>query len=119
MPSRPPLPHSGPATTCPATRQGATRVATSLGAILLLAGCATRGAAPDTGTVAMPMPPRAPTTVCLGCGTISAREPWELPRWKFHVQMDDGTEAIVYQERADWLVVGSRVRLAGGLMQRP
>jgi hypothetical protein len=91
----------------------------SLAAILWLVGCASHGAAPDTGAVATRMPPRVPTTVCLGCGTISAREPWELPRWKFRVQMDDGTESIVYQERADWLAVGSRVRLAGGQMQRP
>jgi len=90
---------------------------------LLLAACASHGttpvASPAGGAVAARMPSRPPTTVCLGCGTISSREPGELPRWKFHVQMDDGTESIVNQDRADWLVVGARVRLAGGLMQKP
>jgi len=81
----------------------------------LPAACATLGPSP----VATRVTPRPPTTVCLGCGTISAREPGELPRWTFHVQMDDGTESIVTQERADWLVVGARVRLAGGMMQKP
>jgi outer membrane lipoprotein SlyB len=94
-------------------------MAAALAATLVLAGCASHQASTATGPVATRMPARAPTTVCLGCGTISAREPWELPRWKFHVQMDDGTETIIFQERADWLVVGSRVRLAGGQMQRP
>ncbi len=96
-------------------------------AALLLAGCAARGAAPGDGQARAPagapvaarMPARPPPTVCLGCGTISAREPGELPRWKYHVQMDDGTESIVFQDRADWLVVGARVRIAGGTMQKP
>ncbi|MFM2288131.1 MAG: hypothetical protein RL684_1274 [Pseudomonadota bacterium] len=87
-------------------------------AAVLLAACAARPATTADGR-ATPMPARTPATVCLGCGTISAREPGELPRWKFRVQMDDGTESVVLQERADWLVVGARVRLAGGLMQKP
>jgi hypothetical protein len=90
----------------------------ALVAAALLAGCAAR-AAPGSAAVAARMPARPPPTVCLGCGTISAREPGELPRWKYHVQMDDGTESIVFQDRADWLVVGARVRLAGGTMQKP
>jgi hypothetical protein len=94
-------------------------LATALAAAGPLAACTSPGAQTAAAPVATPMPPRTPAIVCLGCGTISAREPGELPRWKYRVQMDDGTESIVFQERADWLVVGARVRVAGGQLQQP
>lgn len=118
-----PMAHAAAAARMGTALAGAMPTGAMLSGALLLAGCAahvaTHAAPPADATVAVRMPPRPAPTVCLGCGTISSREPWEIPRWKYHVQMDDGTESIVFQERADWLVLGARVRIAGGEMHKP
>lgn len=75
-----------------------------------LAACA----AQPTPPAPVRAPARTPETVCLGCGLVSAREPGDLPRWRYTVQMDDGTTSIVESDQQPRPQVGARVRVEGG-----
>lgn len=63
------------------------------------------------------LPPPVPMSVCIGCGRISAMEPADLPRWRFTVQMDDGTEVLVFQEQTAHWAPGAKVRLVKGILE--
>lgn len=87
----------------------------TLAALLALAssGCAR---ATRAAPAAVALPPPTPMQLCLHCGRISAMLPGDIPRWRFTVQMDDGTEELVFQDKAPWLQVGVPVRIEGGRM---
>jgi hypothetical protein len=87
-------------------------------ALLALAACAQAPArsSPEPGR-ATPLAPPAPMSICIGCGRISAMQPDDLPRWRFTVQMDDGTEMLVYQQKSPQLALGARVRVVGGILE--
>jgi hypothetical protein len=87
---------------------------------LALAACAHSPATTPSaaGTpAAVALPPPTPMTVCVDCGRISAMVPGDIPRWRFTVQMDNGTEALVFQEKTPALAVGAFVRLVGGRLE--
>jgi hypothetical protein len=56
-------------------------------------------------------------TICIGCGRISAMQPGDLPRWRFTVKMDDGTEMRVFQEKTPQLDLGAQVRVVKGIIE--
>jgi hypothetical protein len=87
-------------------------------ALLALAACAQPPARSSTeGVRGTPLAPPAPMSICIGCGRISAMQPGDLPRWRFTVQMDDGTEMLVFQQKSPQLALGARVRVVGGILQ--
>jgi len=85
--------------------------------LLVLAACAHVPAAAPAVPAAVPLPPPRPMTLCLDCGRISAMMPGDIPRWRFTVQMDNGTEALVFQEKTPALTLGAFVRLVGGRLE--
>jgi hypothetical protein len=43
--------------------------------------------------------------------------PGDIPRWRFTVKMDNGTEELVFQEKTPALTVGAFVRMVGGRLE--
>ena len=85
--------------------------------LLALAACAHRPVAAPAMPAALRLPPPKPMSFCLDCGRISAMIPGDIPRWRYTVQMDNGTEALVFQEKSPALTVGAYVRLVGGQLE--
>ena len=85
--------------------------------VVVLAACAHRPAATPAVPAAVPLAPPRPMILCLDCGRISALMPGDIPRWRFTVQMDNGTEALVFQEKTPALALGAYVRLVGGRLE--
>jgi hypothetical protein len=87
----------------------------------LLSACAhapaTAGKAQAVTPAAVALPPPTPMTLCLDCGRISAMMPGDIPRWRFTVKMDNGTEELVFQEKTAALTVGAFVRMIGGRLE--
>jgi hypothetical protein len=84
---------------------------------IVLAACAHAPAAAPAVPAAVRLPPPRPMTLCLDCGRISAMLPGDIPRWRYTVQMDNGTEEIVFQDKTPALTVGAQVRVVKGRIE--
>ena len=84
---------------------------------LALAACAHAPAATPSAPAAVRLPPPKPMTLCVDCGRISAMLPGDIPRWRYTVQMDNGTEEIVFQDKTPALTIGAPVRVVKGRIE--
>jgi hypothetical protein len=88
---------------------------------LVASACVHPPAKPAAAAAQTPAPvalaPPTPMKICIACGRISSMMPGDIPRWRFTVQMDNGTEELVFQEKTPALTVGAFVRLVGGRLE--